>query len=471
MPPSPSARMNTAVCMNWICNGAPISNKHADTHDPRSEALLNAYQQLERRQADYENVIAGLNQEMADIETETSQTILSIQADYYQKLIATSQDMQEKQLETQTIFQTILNERTRYFEEVIQSEQSKTQNRVNALFQQITSIAKDQEKKEDYTRQWIENCHSLSEFIEDRYDHQKFFPREFDQVLQRLNVAERDLKRGFIDSGMQFAQESFLKLSELRVALEEKTSEWQALYEVIKAEVEKVSLEVSNTPHIPALGIDGEELDIQIDLEFWSNSRYSIVQNALETLSSEIKTDIQQISFEDLQRISAEIIPKYRREFSDTIFEARQSALSSQLKINVAYLAMKALEKHGFSLEQAQFDNEDQREPFSAQLCGIDGSNIILQITPNADNKKTNNLILQTLDDSIHTEDDFMQRWQEINSSLQQAGVEVGPVQVNPIVLEKTDQASVSQGRKPFNRPTPYSYVQQNCAASPTNHQ
>ncbi len=138
------------------------------------------------------------------------------------------------------------------------------------------------------------------------------------------------------------------------------------------------------------IGIDGEELNIQIDLEFWSNGRYSIVRNALETLSSEIKTNIQQISFEDLQRISAEIIPKYKQEFSDTIFEARQNALNSQLKINVAYLAMKALEKHGFSLEQAQFDNDDQRDSFSAQLCGIDGSNIILQITPNADNKKTN---------------------------------------------------------------------------------
>ncbi len=48
-----------------------------------------------------------------------------------------------------------------------------------------------------------------------------------------------------------------------------------------------------------------------------------------------------------------------------------------------------------------------------------------------------------------------MQRWQEINSSLQQAGVEVGPVQVNPIALEKTDQASCVARTKTIQPPHP----------------
>lgn len=424
----------------------------SDENKARAEALQEAYQEIEKRQQDYESVIAGLNQEMADIESEMSQTILSIQSDYYQQLVDATQDFQEIQNETQQI----LEERSKYFEEVIKSNQINFQSRFNVLFQQITSMASEEEKKENYTRKWIKNSRYLLDFIDHNYDHQKFFPDALDKLFQRLTFAEHDLNRGFIDSGLQFAQESFLQFSELRVALEEKTSEWNALYEIIKSEVTNIFQMVSNTPQIPAIGIDGEELGIEIDLEFWTSGQYSVICEALAMLSSMMEANKMEISFEDLEKLGKEIIPKFKQDFNDIIFRARQNALNSQIKINVAYLAMRALEKHGFSLETAQFENDDQRDSFSAQLCGIDGSHIMLHITPNENNLKTNNLIVQTLDDSVHTEDEFMHRWQDINSSLQEAGVEVGPVHVPAITSDKMDEVYLPAVQKLHNQPEPY---------------
>jgi hypothetical protein len=199
--------------------------KNSEDGDSRYNALWDAYQLIEERQKEYENVIANMNQDMAAFEAEQSNEILSVQAEYYQSLINELQDIQEENIETQNT----LRETTLYFEEVIQNEQIKAQQRFDALLQQVSSIAQDQNSKEDHAREWIENCSQLSNFIKDKYDYDKFYPKEFDRILQRLNLAIQNLNRGYVDSGLQFAQEAFLQFSELRISLEERTSTWQAL--------------------------------------------------------------------------------------------------------------------------------------------------------------------------------------------------------------------------------------------------
>lgn len=435
--------------------------------DSRYNDLKDAYRLIEERQKEYENTIALLNREMAAIEAEHSSNLLSVQADYYQNLVGQLRGLEEENIGTQYA----LEETTRYFEEVIENEQMKAQRRYDALLEQVSSIAQDQNEKENHAREWIENCKQLSDFIDRTYDHQKFFPKEFGRILHRLNMAIQNLNRGYVDSGLQFAQEAFLQFSELRISLEEKTSQWQAFYEVMKEEVQSVLEDVSNTGTIPVLGIDGEDLNIDIDVDYWSNGKYSTLQSNLSTLSFMYESCKQEITFDDLEKLSSQTIPKVKKDFSDILFEARQNSINSQIKINVAYLAMKALEKHGFSLKQADYKNGDMRDSFSAQLCDEDGSHIILQVTPNKVSN-SNNLIIDTIDDTIHTEDEFMRRWEEIHHSLEAAGVQVGQVQVTQAEEKRYNQLPpvLNRAEKPIKRKRNLYYVQPYRAATPTKH-
>lgn len=439
----------------------------SEDSDSRYNALMDAYQLIEERQKEYEQVIASMSQEMAVIEAEQSSDILAVQADYYQSLINELQNIQEENIETQIA----LRDTTAFFEKVIQSEQNKGQERFNILLQQITSMAQDQNAKEDHAREWIESCAQLSHFIKERYDHEKFFPKELDKITQRVNIAIQNLDRGLVEAGLQFAQEALLQLSELRIALEERTSEWQALYQLLSKDVQNIFENVSNTSVIPALGIEGEELNINIDLDYWSNGKYSVIQERLRILFSMLKEQEQVINFDDLDKLSKQTIPLFKKAFSDVVLEARQNSINSQIKINVAYLATKALEKHGFSLKQAEYKNGDMRDAFSAELSDEDGSNIILQITPNKVDH-SNNLVVDTLDDTIHTEDEFLRRWEEIHTSLEQAGVHVGQVQVTSLdELNKNNlPLKINRGEKPFKHfQKPY-YVQPSYISTPTSH-
>ena len=435
--------------------------------DSRYNALLEAYQLIEERQKDYESLIAEMNEEMAVFEAEQSSDILAVQSEYYQNLINQLQDLQEENSGAHHA----LRETTQYFEEVIQNEKAKAQERYNTLLQQVSLMGQEQNLKEEHAREWIESCKQLSIFINDKYDHNKFYPSAYGKIVQRLNMAIQNLNRGFVDSGLQFAQEAYLQYSELRVALEQKTSEWQASYQIASDEVRELFERVSSTPVIPAIGVNGEDLHIDINLDYWSKGKYSNLYGRLETMLSMVQNSKDEINFDDLDKLTNEIIPMYRQFFSDIVFEARQNLVNSQIKYNVACLAMEALEKHGFSLKQAEYKNNDKRDAFFAQLSDPSGSKIILQITPNKINH-TNTLAIDTLDDTVHTEDEYMRRWNEINHSLVEAGVQVGQVQVSDAGenVEVESSPVIERRESPLTRQQNIHYVQSNRASTSTYH-
>lgn len=439
--------------------------KDSEDSDPRYNALMDAYQQIEERQKEYENLIAEMNEEMATLEVEQSNDILAIQSEYYQNLINQLQNAQEENIETQFA----LRDTTRYFEDLIQNEQFKSQERYSALLEQISLIGQEQNLKEDYAREWIESCKQLSGFIDEKYDHNKFYLNAHAKILQRLNLAIQNLNQGFVDSAMQFAQEASLQLSELRVSLEQKTSEWQATFQVSSDELRGLLEQVSSMPVVPAIGVNGEDLHIGIDLDYWSVGKYSDLRNKIENLISMLETYQHEINFDDLDKLSNEVIPILRQYFSDIVFEARESSINSQIKYNIACLAMEALEKHGFSLNQAEYKNDDKREAFSAQLSDPDGSKIILQITP-SENNHSNNLVIDTIDDTIHTEDEYMRRWEEINLSLAEAGVQVGQVQISDDVEKIATKSSppVDRMKRHQNYKQDIHYVQSNRESTST---
>ena len=442
--------------------------KGSQGNDSRYNALLEAYQLIEERQREYESMITEMNEEMAILEAEQSNDILAVQSEYYQNLINQLQDLQEENSGAHNA----LRETTQHFEEVIQNERAKAQERYNALLQQVSIMGQEQTHKETHTREWIESGKQLSVFINDKYDHNKFYPSAYDKIVQRLNMGIQNLNRGYVDSGLQFAQEAYLQFSELRIALEQKTSEWLASYQIASDEVRELFERVSGTPVISAIGVEGEDLHIDIDLDYWSNGKYSDLHSRLKTLLSMLQTSKDEINFDDLAKLTNEIIPMYRGYFSDIVFEARQSLINSQLKYNVACLAMEALEKHGFSLKQAEYKNNDKRDAFSAQLSDPSGSKIILQITPNKINN-SNTLVIDTLDDTVHTEDEYMRRWNEINHSLVEAGVQVGQVQVSDSDenLEVESSPVIERGERPLTRQQNIHYVQSNRASTSTYHE
>jgi predicted DNA-binding WGR domain protein len=237
--------------------------------ETQSQALLKAQRKLEGRQAAYEKLLAEMEQDIALVEADISREIMQQQNEYYQSLFAQIQDLST---ENEEKGQLLLDSR-QLFEAAIREEKARNKNRFDALHEQLSVISETQVEQEEVARNWIKCGNLLSRYIEDQYDHQKFCPSQFDQAAQRLNLAVDNTRRGFFEAGLQSAQEAYLKFSELRVRVEEETNKWQTAYQLILDQVQSIYSDVSDTSAVPAIGIEGEDLHIDIDLDYWSSGR------------------------------------------------------------------------------------------------------------------------------------------------------------------------------------------------------
>ena len=427
----------------------------------QTRALTKAYQQLEDRQAAYEKMLATMESDIADAEADISREMMQQQNEYYQSLFDQIQDLSaENEAKEQLLLDT-----SQLFYTAIREEKTRNKNRFDALREQLSILSETQAEQEEVARNWIKCGSLLSRFIDKQYNHQKFCPSQFDQAAQRLDLAVDNIRRGFFEAGLQAAQEAYLKFSELRARVEEATNKWQTAYQLILEQVQSIHAQVSATSAIPAIGLEGEDLHIDIDLDYWSNGKYAVLNSASEKLIGMLEDNAAEVTMEDLEMISARILPKYRQEFNNIVLEARQNAINSQLKINVAYLAMEALKKHGFTLDDAGYHNDDQRDSFSATLFNtLDRSSIILEVAPAPNDNSANTLSVETCNDNAHNERVYLRRWQAICGALNKVGVHIGQMQISQKVARLSEISSSSDLMTPDRHlPIPvrqYHYVQ-----------
>ena len=400
----------------------------ANSNAQYTKTLLTAYQELEDRQEEYETLLETLGNDVIELETEISRNILRRQAEYYQDLLDQFRDIQDDM----DFNQELLLETTQSFEQVIQQERENNQQLFDSFYQSVTNLEENQFHKESITQQWISDCLQISYFIDEHYDHKKFYPSEFTKITKRLDMAINNFNQGLVEGGMQFAQEAYIEFSDLKVSLEEKTSEWQAIFHLVNDQLQNLQKTFLKSSSVRAIGIDGEFLDEVIDLNYWSGGKYDgITTNISETLIY-LKEMKQNIDFDYLLNLSTQIIPKFEIDFNELVFEARKNVINSQIKNNIAYIATKALETHGFSLQNAGYSNDDMKDAFFAQLSGLDGSSVILQVSPSSDDTDSNVLSIETNDETVQTEHELMLRWIDINKALEQFGINVGKVHIDP---------------------------------------
>lgn len=389
--------------------------------------LLLAYQELEDRQEEYEVLLETMGNDVIELETEISRNVLRRQAEYYQDLLNQIRDIQDDL----DFNEDILLDTTQNFEEIIQQERDNNQQLFDSFYQSISTLEGNQIQKEVMAKQWISDCLQLSYFIDEHYNHKKFFPSEFTKVTKRLDMAINNFNQGLVEGGMQFAQEAYIEFSELKVSLDEKTSEWQALYHLVNDQLHSLQKIILNGSSVQALGINGEYLEEFIDINFWSDGKYTELTIDINEIFAYLNDMKQAINFDYLMNLSTRIIPSLEKDFNELIFEARKNAINSQIKNNIAYVAMKALEIHGFSLENAGYENDNMQEAFFAQLNGLDGSSVFMQVSPSLDDTDSNVLSIETRDETIQTEHELMLRWIDINKALEQFGVNVGKVNLD----------------------------------------
>jgi hypothetical protein len=208
--------------------------------------------------------------------------------------------------------------------------------------------------------------------------------------------------------------------------------EWQAEYERAYRAIRETIRRLELNATVNAFGLEGEQLPDELDVAYWTYGKYEQLLDNCRQMLQTLVQDQRHIPVEDLRRTHTHWLPMIMERFEAMIYEARLSALNSQLRMNIAERALQALESQGFSLGEAGYASADMRDAFLAHLDNPDGTQVTIQVLPPADARQelTNELIVITEQRELKSEQEVRLQWQELRRSLDQDDLRVSQADV-----------------------------------------
>jgi ferritin-like metal-binding protein YciE len=378
-------------------------------------AIIDHLDQVRNRQDEFSQLLESLDGNIRSIELQTSSGIVENQIHFAEQLSSSIGTLQDR-------VDALLEQQAERFNEMIITEHSAQQSEIITIRQSVDQITMNFQRKAELAQNWIKAAEGLFEFIDVNYYHHQFDPSALNQYNAKLSQSIRNFEEGASEAALIQAQDVYLHLSELRLKLERYENEWSSLYQAAWEAVYQL-LDIANDSRMcSAHDLDGQELPILVDSNYWSNGELQRAIDAIEELGLRLQT--VDISLTDLNQILKNELPRARKSVEQAIFLARLAVLNSQLRINIADLVIEALQKQGYILQQAEYSRDDQRLAYSAKVRNLEGNEIVIQVHP-CEEMGMNELHLVSLDREQRTEHELRQRSFEVTRSLSNYGLKV----------------------------------------------
>jgi hypothetical protein len=390
---------------------------------------------LRDRQQEYQELVNGFDDQVRHLESVTGESLAAYQENFYASLQNVAGDLLDHTSQA-------LAEQNQLFLDLYTQENNLRQEQLSHLEHQITTLQGSARQKRAYAMQWIDAARKLANFLQVKYDANKFAPGQVEKLGMELQLCLQNLNQGMPEAALLNAQQTFSRLSELRGDLERKQNEWSVLYQACRLTAHRFYTILAGSQRLPALDTDGNELPYEIDVDFWCGRKLSRLAEKTRNVLQQLQKDQAILDAPALNQLIQTDFPAFQEELDKLIVDARLAALNSQVRINIADLVVQALEQQGFVLQESKYSNNDQRKAFSARVQNLEGSEVIIQVMPVAGDAGKNELQLHSLDKDQRTEHELRQRSQEISRTLNEYGLVVGAMTAEnagqaPIEFEK----------------------------------
>ncbi len=387
------------------------------------QAIRQDYERLSQRQQYYQETISRLNNQVQQLEGYLSRSL----AQHQQNI--TRQAGENAAVLWRGVNQ-LIERQNAHFQSQIDELHRQQATITRRLSQVVHNLQEDLQKKNELAQSWIDAAFTIAQFIDEQYDHEKFTPGELDQLYQDILLANENFASGVPEAALTLAQQAYTRCSHLRLKLEKNHQEWNFLYYAACAQYEQAIDLLANHWIVPAIDLEGNELDIPVEVDFWSQGKLTAVAERLREIQEKLLDQSSALTTEELQDLQAKQIPMIEDEIHEARFQARIEFLSSQIRINIADIALAALEKQGFLLQQSGYDRHDMRSSFTASSRHIDGSEVVVKVVPAAEENLGNHLHVLSSDAGIRTRHELLLRAETIRRTLAGVGLNMGPVVV-----------------------------------------
>lgn len=253
------------------------------------------------------------------------------------------------------------------------------------------------------------------------------------QFQNEIKQAENDLISGFLEIAFLNARKCHSELSDLCTNLEKESQEFTFLYLANCESIKTLIQKAESNRSIPAMDLEGNILNIDLDVDYWTDRSLSKFIRKLSHLLDRLQDSRHKISLPKMLELNNHWIPNFEHTLGQIILQARTKLIYSQLRVNIADQLIKALSSQGYTPISYNFADEDYRKNFYALVRSIDGFEITISISQDQASDGSNTIDLLTKDWLYQSEIELWHRSAEIISTLRSFGLEIGKVESSEI--------------------------------------
>jgi hypothetical protein len=379
-----------------------------------NQDLQAVIREMEQRQLAFQEYIGALENQICRVEIDSSKEMVDHQNEFMQGIEASQAEMAEA-----------LQEAKQGFYEIFENEKVRHSHQVSRLKQRMNALAAEGKEKAEIVQEWLDSATALRSFIESNYDHEFFMPGFMERTDQEILLASENLQTGMFDAALLGLQHTYQDCSCARLEMERLSAQWTLLHQKAIACARELFKDITSNNVIPAIDLHQQELPFQIDLNKWSPD-YGTLLRQVKSLLSRLQNKIIRLTINDFEEIINKTISDYRSEFEQIIYESRLAVIHSQIRVNIADIAIDALGRQGFIVQESGFQENDMHNPFMISLTNIEGSQVTIHVDPLPRLSLGNDLVIESLDAVDRTESELRSRSVEITRALSQCGLQVG---------------------------------------------
>jgi hypothetical protein len=335
----------------------------------RQEQLALFNDQLQDRLETFSDLAGNYHAQIGRIETQTGQA-LADQAYALQERILAHQNLLTQNTNT------LIEQHVQALHLSLQENQQALREHFDGLRRTVSRIESEQERRFYLAMDAVQAAEALIHSIDQVYDHGRYFPHALERLDEQHALAVRNLQDGMPEACLALAQQVTQQASILRMSIEEILQKTALIQTLAIEKARELHETIQSNAVVPAIDLQGNELEIPIDVDFWTCGRWGGLLRRCEKFLDQMQSATDDLDYEDIDRILKFILPQLEQSLQDVVAQARMKVILSQIRFNIAECVLDALGEQGFEARQAWYAGQDERQPYQVVARNLDGSEV-----------------------------------------------------------------------------------------------
>jgi hypothetical protein len=399
---------------------------------------------FEQRQHNYERMNQDLQSELNNLERNTRQRIaqngqvfvnkLKEQKGEFKNLINTQEqrfvkglnthkkDISNKLEKQKGEYTQLIREQGEYFSSNLKDERQARKHAIAQLQTHINSITLDADRKMDIARSFVSDISKLIVEL-DQLPHQRFAPGEMNKINRHIEDARQSLGAGMPEASLSVSQRSYWEFADLRALVLEREQEFTLIYRAAIQQASELLEEVRSNRRYAFDNVNEPEMaSYDFEVDHWSHGELSAFEVEISEQKQHLIDNEKKLRVEEVRSIF-DLLESMEGRSCEIVEHAKQNIIASQLRVNIAELAVDSLHTEGFDLIDEAYLGNDERNAFIAKVRNRAGSEVVTIIAPVEGDYGKNEITIHSHDKTFIDEGVTLQRTQEIADVLKSQGL------------------------------------------------